>query len=162
MYFLPDRILVWDTNGVGAVGFEQLGVYSSNVRFAEEETVPPDAQVVDNTWKYANKSGGPDRRFSNNYEIPIVEYEELSLTSRSGLNEMFQISRKGLGAALDSATKKMALAIVQRGETEGEVTYAKCPCSSCGTVIEFPSHGAGEIISCPTCGAQTLLALTEA
>src|SRR5664280_47732 len=46
LYFLPDRILVWDTSGVGAVGFEQLDVGSEEQRFIEEGGVPNDTRVV--------------------------------------------------------------------------------------------------------------------
>ena len=90
MYFLPDRILVWDTNGVGAVGFEQFRVDSGDQRFIEDGGVPSDTKVVDKTWRYANKKGGPDRRYSDNREIPIVLYEAITLTSDSGLQELFR------------------------------------------------------------------------
>jgi hypothetical protein len=39
-----------------------------------------------------NKSGGPDRRFANNRQLPILRYAELKLQSSTGLNELIQTS----------------------------------------------------------------------
>ena len=46
-------------------------------------------------WKYVNKSGDPDRRFKDNYEIPICLYQDMSFFSQSGLNERIQLSSRG-------------------------------------------------------------------
>jgi hypothetical protein len=61
-------------------------------RYIEEEAVPADAYVVGETWKKANKDGSPDRRFANNYRIPIAKYAEMSMKTASGLNEQYMIS----------------------------------------------------------------------
>jgi hypothetical protein len=97
LYFFPERVLVYDTNGVGAVSYSDLHVKIETTKFIESESVPMDAKIVDKTWRYVNKSGGPDRRFKNNTEIPICLYEEISLSSKSGLNELLQLSHCGFG-----------------------------------------------------------------
>jgi hypothetical protein len=71
LFFLPDRILVWDTNGVGAVSFDQLNVNFAEQRFIEDGGVPSDARVVDKTWRFVNKGGGPDRRFKTIVKYPL-------------------------------------------------------------------------------------------
>jgi hypothetical protein len=157
LYFLPDRILVWNTDGVGAVGFEQLGLSIGETRFIEEGGVPTDSRVVDKTWRYVNKKGGPDRRFNDNRELPIVLYEEILLASKSGLQELFQLSRTGIGANLSTAVNQMASAISQRNEPSKEEGYIKCPCQYCDILIEFPEHGLGQSIACPHCGMDTVL-----
>jgi len=157
LYFLPDRILVWDTNGVGSVSYEQLEINHYETRFIESRYVPRDTKVVGSTWQYVNVKGGPDRRFNNNREIPIVLYEVMSLTSNSGLREMFYISRIGIGSVFNAAVKQMALAISQRGESKTEDGYIKCPCNNCDVSIEFPAHGLGQTINCPHCGLDTVL-----
>jgi len=101
--------------------------------------------------------GGPDRRFNNNREIPIVLYEVMSLTSKSGLREMFYISRTGIGSIFNGAVKQMASAISQRAEPKTEDGYIKCPCNNCDIFIEFPAHGLGQTINCPHCGMETVL-----
>lgn len=157
LYFLPDRILVWGTNGVGAVGFEQLDVSFDEQRFIEDGGVPSDSRVVDKTWRYVNKKGGPDKRFNDNREIPIVIYEAIMLGSKSGVQELFQASKTGIGSTLNSAVKQMASAISQREETKTEDDYIKCPCNNCDVFIEFPAHGLGQTITCPHCGLETVL-----
>jgi len=43
-----------------------LTISSSVTRFIEKEAVAGDATIMGNTWKYVNKSGGPERRFNDN------------------------------------------------------------------------------------------------
>lgn len=97
LHFFPDRILVYDQNGVGAVSYQELHVDVATKKFIESDTVPRDAKVVDRTWEYVNKSGGPDRRFKNNRELPVCLYEEVLLSSQTGLKELLQISQCGMG-----------------------------------------------------------------
>ena len=60
------------------------------------------------TWKYVKKKGGPDKRFKDNRELPIVVCEGLHFTSATGLNELVQVSRSGAGAPLEAAIRHMA------------------------------------------------------
>lgn len=108
LHFLPDRVLVYEGNEVGAVSYRELHASASVTRFIESESVPHDATVVGHTWRFVNKSGGPDRRFSNNRQIPICNYEEVRLSSRTGLNEVLQISRVGTGDAFCNSVRWLA------------------------------------------------------
>ena len=65
---------------------------AASVSFQEEEAVPADSKVIGQTWAKANKDGSRDRRFTNNYQIPIALYACLTLKSESGLWEEFQFS----------------------------------------------------------------------
>jgi Protein of unknown function (DUF4236) len=62
------------------------------VSFQEEEGVPSDSKVIGQTWAKANKDGSQDRRFANNYQIPIAQYGSVTLKSENGLWEEFQFS----------------------------------------------------------------------
>jgi hypothetical protein len=70
------------------------------VAFHEDGSVPSDSRVVGHTWLKANKDGSPDRRFADNYQIPIAEYG-LRITSGTGLNEEYMVS--GASVALQFA-----------------------------------------------------------
>src|SRR5690606_10171959 len=96
LHFFPDRVLVYDKNGVGAVGYQQLKVHVRPSQFIEDGTVPRDAKVVSYTWRYVNKSGGPDKRFKDNRQLPVCLYDEMSFTSPTGLNEVVQVSQSGV------------------------------------------------------------------
>ncbi|MCL2469312.1 MAG: DUF4236 domain-containing protein [Alphaproteobacteria bacterium] len=108
LFFFPDRLLVFDKKKVGAVSYSDLNIKVSSARFIEEGSVPRDAQIVGQTWKYVNKKGGPDRRFNNNHEIPICLYEEILFSSSTGLNEMVQLSKCGLGNHFRASIETLA------------------------------------------------------
>lgn len=105
LYFLPDRLLVYDSAGVGAVSYRTLELSASRQQFIESGGVPSDATVVGTTWMYVNKNGGPDRRFSHNPQIPICLYDELVLRTPSGLHEVVQVSRSGVGDGFVAAVR---------------------------------------------------------
>jgi hypothetical protein len=92
VYFLPDRLLVTQGGSFGGVEYRDLTVQDSTIRFIESGGVPSDSQVVDWTWQFTNKGGGPDRRFANNRQIPVVNYGELHLRSASGMHIVLQVS----------------------------------------------------------------------
>lgn len=108
LHFFPDRVLIYDSNGVGAVGYKELRINVKQGRFIEDGALPRDAKVVGRTWKYVNKSGGPDRRFKDNRELPICLYDEISLSSQTGLNEILQISRCDIASAFAEAILVLA------------------------------------------------------
>lgn len=115
LHFFPDRVLVYDTNGVGAVGYPELRVDVSTTRFIESDSVPRDAEVVDRTWKYVNKTGGPDRRFKDNKELPVCRYEEITLSSQTGLREVLQLSRCGHGSEFAKAISLLGKKMPKEG-----------------------------------------------
>ncbi len=97
LYFFPDVILVEDKNKFGAVPYKELMISVFDSNFIEENSVPSDAVIVRYTWRFVNKNGGPDRRFSNNRQIPVCRYEGMRLTSKNGLNELLEFSKIGVG-----------------------------------------------------------------
>lgn len=111
LYFCPDTILYYTNHGVGAISYDDLRFEWCATRFIEDGSVPSDARIVDRTWRYVNKKGGPDRRFRDNRELPVCEYEELYLRSSSGLNELLQVSRTGFSSEIDRAAKRMAASV---------------------------------------------------
>jgi hypothetical protein len=106
--FMPERLLVVDSTACGAVPYSELLLDVAQTRFVEDGAVAGDAQVVDQTWKYVNKKGGPDRRFKDNRQLPVVLYDELHFSSSSGLNEIIQLSRCDVGAPFKAAVLGLA------------------------------------------------------
>ena len=95
LYFLPERLLVKRGGTFAAVFYKNLRITGFTTRFIEDESVPHDAQVIDQTWRYLNKSGGPDRRFNNNRQLPICAYSEYTLSSDTGIYEVITTSKQG-------------------------------------------------------------------
>ena len=93
LYLYPAFLVLFQSvNDFGLVDFKDLTILYSSTRFVETDPVPPDTLTVGSTWKYVNKDGSRDKRFSHNYQIPIVLYGELHFQSNQGLNEVFQFS----------------------------------------------------------------------
>jgi hypothetical protein len=92
LYFLPDAVLVVSRNSITALDYNDISVSAETVRFIEEGPAPSDAQIVDQTWRYVNKKGGPDRRFNFNKQLPVCLYSEVNLGSAGGLNARLHIS----------------------------------------------------------------------
>jgi hypothetical protein len=93
LYFFPDLLMVVQGRTAGVVNYDHLSISTTISRFVESETVPPDSQVVSETWKYVNKKGGPDKRFNNNRQLPVVNYQEIDFSSSTGLHKILQVSR---------------------------------------------------------------------
>lgn len=92
LFFFPDRIYVYQNGIYGAVEYDGLGINTGQTRFIESDGTPSDAQVVGSTWQYVNKSGGPDRRFNNNRQLPITNYGVVEFQSATGLNILLHVS----------------------------------------------------------------------
>ena len=92
LLFLPDKLFVIQGNKIGALNYSDVTLDAYASRFVESEGVPKDSEIVGHTWKYVNKSGGPDRRFKDNRQLPICLYGKLELKSNSGLNTVIMFS----------------------------------------------------------------------
>ena len=96
---LPDRMLFFGSSGVASLDYEHVRMSSSLVNFREDGYVPPDSTNVGMTWQYVNKNGGPDRRFSNNREIPIQRYSEFTF-QHPKLSFQLEFSRQDAAEAM--------------------------------------------------------------
>jgi hypothetical protein len=74
------------------IDYHDVHATTAIARFQEEQAVPTDSQIAGQAWAKANKNGSPDRRFANNYQIPIALYGVLTLKSETGLWEEFHCS----------------------------------------------------------------------
>jgi hypothetical protein len=111
----PGLILIPRADGEFALlDFRDVELSSNSIQFIETERIPGDTKVVGQTWAKANKDGSPDRRFSNNYQIPICEYGMLHFVSKSGLNEEFQFSNSEAALAFGQAFRAYSKALTDQ------------------------------------------------
>ena len=90
----PGVALIPSDNGDFAlIDLRELNICGGVTRFIESEGVPHDSEIVDHTWFKVNKNGSPDRRFNDNYQIPICKYGELVFSSGKGINEQYHLSQ---------------------------------------------------------------------
>jgi hypothetical protein len=93
IYLYPGFTVMYDNkNSFGLIALSDLDISYETVGFLETEVVPNDTIITGETWAKVNKNGTPDKRFSGNYKIPIVEYAELKFTTKTGVNEVYVFS----------------------------------------------------------------------
>lgn len=95
LLFLPDKLFIIQGTRIGALNYSDVKTAVHGQRFIEREAVPKDATIVDYTWQYVNKSGGPDKRFRNNKKIPVCLYGEMEVTG-SGVNTDIMFSNPNI------------------------------------------------------------------
>lgn len=91
LYFLLDRILIYNRH-ICSVPYERLQIRCGVGPLLEFGRPPSDSRVIGSRWQYSNNDGSPDRRFSSNRELPIMEYGEIVMQSDSGLRLAIQTS----------------------------------------------------------------------
>ena len=93
LYLLPDRALILDNAGYGSIEYRDLRVETTEGTFVTgERQAPKDAKVVEYTWQFVNKRGGPDRRFSNNPQLPKIETRDVAITTSTGFYAQLKFS----------------------------------------------------------------------
>jgi hypothetical protein len=97
MYIYPGFILFRASQQAFAlIDFRDVKLTFISTQFTEDEAVPSDTQIVGHTWAKSNKDGTPDRRFANNYRIPVVGYGSLLFSSSDGLDVRYLCSNARL------------------------------------------------------------------
>ncbi|MGJ0194558.1 DUF4236 domain-containing protein [Pantoea sp. RRHST58] len=94
IYIFPGFLLIENESRFAVVSISDVELEYTCTRFAEIEDVPADSKVEGNTWRYANKNGGPDRRFNDNYPIPWVTYGVIKIRFKNVLHEEYMISNE--------------------------------------------------------------------
>jgi DNA polymerase-3 subunit epsilon len=112
LHLLPDRVLVRNGRRFSDAPYSALRVSVAPERFIETGPVPRDSQQVGTTWRFVNKSGGPDRRFNNNRQIPVMLYGRVELATTQGLHWIVDVSRLAtaelVGQTIEGAPQSLA------------------------------------------------------
>ena len=120
LYFFPDFLCATEKRNAAAIDYQNLAIECTGTRFVEDGKPPSDAAIAGKTWKYLNKSGGPDRRFKNNRQLPIALYQEVHLHSSTGLSKTLQLSRnEDRGEFRSSIARLGQFARAQPGKNQG-------------------------------------------
>ncbi|WP_068942877.1 DUF4236 domain-containing protein [Chryseobacterium timonianum] len=93
IYIYPTFIVMYNNeNNFAIIGVHELNLHQTYTRFTETETVPRDSKIIGQTWAKVNKNGTRDKRFKSNYQIPIVRYGNIRLSTQTGLREEYEFS----------------------------------------------------------------------
>lgn len=91
IYVFPSFLVFESGADFAVLEPQSLTIDTYITRFIETEGVPGDARIVGNTWRYTNKNGTPDRRYSVNPAVPVAEYGAVNLSS-AHVDEQFMLS----------------------------------------------------------------------
>ena len=94
LYLTPLFILAFDQNEISFLDYRDVIISDSKIEMLESEIPrPSDIEVLDLKWEFSNKDGSPNRRYSNNRELPLVNYTRVDLNTEDGhLNETYLFS----------------------------------------------------------------------
>lgn len=88
---LPDKLIIIRNGRIGAINYDDI-----NISYTKQNiiggTICSDSEVVGHTWKYVNRNGAPDKRFSDNKRLNICSCGEIVMTSDSGLRVIIVLS----------------------------------------------------------------------
>lgn len=106
LILLPDKVLVINKFHAGAVNQKNVNMHFYNQGFVEGEVKPEDSELIQYQWLHPNKSGGPDKRFQNNRQLPVYRYSYVDITSPEGINEQVMVTNTKICNRLDDSYKK--------------------------------------------------------
>ncbi|MGM0462421.1 MAG: DUF4236 domain-containing protein [Fibrobacterota bacterium] len=93
IYLYPAFILIEGSDKKrGLIDLSDVTASFEKITLPEEGIPPADAEKKGHTWARVNKDGSRDKRFTNNYSIPLCEYGMFTLRSSTGLKEAFLFS----------------------------------------------------------------------
>jgi hypothetical protein len=118
--FLPDRVLVRHGRNYSDATYARLQSAAYAHRFIEDGRVPRDAELVDTTWQYVNVKGGPDRRYKNNRQLPVLLYGRLELATGGGLFWALDTSRHDVVEPVSSVLEAAPVALTNVGEAAAD------------------------------------------
>jgi hypothetical protein len=96
MYIYPGFILYRASKQAFAlIDSRDVQLRFVSTQFTETDPVPSDSQIIGRTWAKCNKDGSPDRRFRDNYQIPIANYGTLLFSTADGLDVRYIFSNAG-------------------------------------------------------------------
>lgn len=95
------------------IDLRELQISSEYRRFHEEEGVPSDSRIDGHIWAKTNKNGSPDRRFKDNYQIPICIYGNITFHSQTGVTEEYMVSNADAAQAFAEAVKRYQTSLAE-------------------------------------------------
>ena len=109
LYLYPDfAILSQSPTRFEVVGYENISIVYTTIRFHEPGLYPSDAEKIGSTWEYVNKDGGPDRRYVNNRQVAVVRYGGIIISIKGHQSVTYQVSNADLADAFCDSYNRFA------------------------------------------------------
>jgi hypothetical protein len=88
----PLLVMAHSIRNFALIGYSDLKLSWDEYQFLETGHVPHDTEILHFVWFRANKDGSPDRRFRDNFQIPVCRYGKLTFEGKNGLKEIYLFS----------------------------------------------------------------------
>ena len=108
VYFFPDLLLVRQNKTIGGLDYRNVSIEFHDQLFNEVERVPGDAVVIGYTWRFVRRDGGPDRRFNNNFQIPVLNYQAMIVNGPGNFQKVLYISKNVIRTGFLNAIRALA------------------------------------------------------
>lgn len=95
------------------IDIRELQISAEHRRFQEEDGVPKDTRIDGHTWAKTNKNGSPDRRFKDNYQIPICIYGNITFHTQTGLTEEYMVSNADAAQAFAETVQRYQTSLTE-------------------------------------------------
>jgi hypothetical protein len=104
LFIYPGFLIVFqDEQDFAMLGLNEVQCHFEPRRYEEWEKAPQDSKQVGIAWRYSNRDGSPDRRYSDNSQTPVFLYAEVAWRSATGLSEEYLFSNAEAAAKFADA-----------------------------------------------------------
>jgi hypothetical protein len=107
VFFLPDAVALRSGDHTTSYRYGELRVRVLDKPFITM-LVPRGVTPIGHTWQYVNKDGGPDRRFNDNFQIPIIDVTELDFHFPDGQQVHTAFTDRRAVEAFEDAIREMS------------------------------------------------------
>lgn len=119
LYFYPFFIAILDGEGkFGLIDIRDLNLTYEEHEFTENNEIPLDSEVIDHRWFKENKDNSRDKRFKNNFQIPVCAYAGITMKSKSGVHEKYMFSSRSKAKSFYEAFKNYQTQVDLASEKE--------------------------------------------
>jgi len=107
IYLYPGFVVMYNNpENFGILEITNVEASFEVSNFLETESIPNDSEQVGEVWEKTNKDGSRDKRFSDNRQIPVMRYGEITLRSNTGIYEKYMFSNAELAENFVSQLNK--------------------------------------------------------
>lgn len=86
LLFLPDALMICENDTWKHIEYDKIIIQYADSSLVEKDCVPSDSEVLTYTWLHANKNGGQDKRYSDNYQVPVCAVGVVGIQTTNGID----------------------------------------------------------------------------
>jgi ribosomal protein L40E len=146
IFFLPDRMYIDAGGKYHMLRYADVHITTEDAPFIETGGVPHDGHLHRHQWLHQNTNGGPDRRYANNPEVPVMLYTEIWMRANDGFRLVLQASSRQAAClfvvgmqnlAKDDLSARRLMPTVKCPNCKTSLPANAAACTECGRVVRL-------------------------